>query len=218
MHPASPFRSTSTILLFLKAPRCGDVKTRLARHTDPERAVQIYRALAERQCTQLPENSRIEIHYTPHDAALEMHQWLGHRYEFYPQCEGALGLRLERSVAAAFARGAKSAVCIGGDCPMLDRAHFEQTAVALENGYDVVFGPSEDGGYYLIGLNAPQPRLFQGIPWSAHNTLSRSLSKATELGLRIKQLETLYDIDEITELQRAIDAGRLPPDLMHGFD
>lgn len=201
--------------MLLKAPRLGDVKTRLAHHTNPERALQIYRALVERQCTQLPGHSRIEIHYTPRDADLEMRQWLGHTHTFYPQCEGVLGLRLECSVAAAFERGAKTVICIGGDCPTLDQSHFKQAAAALDSDYDVVFGPSEDGGYYLIGLNAPQPKLFQGIPWSSGHTLSCSLSKASDLGLRIKQLETLYDIDEITELRRAIDAGRLPRAILH---
>jgi rSAM/selenodomain-associated transferase 1 len=174
----SPFSNPKTapaILLFLKAPRRGYVKTRLAHTTGPERALQAYRALVQRQWDQLPENGRIEVHYTPSDADFEMRQWLGNEHEFYPQAEGELGLRLEHSVEKAFGRGAKTVFCIGGDCPKLDRSHFEQAAAALKHDCDVVFGPSEDGGYYLIGLNAPQPELFQEIPWSSRNTLSTSL-------------------------------------------
>jgi glycosyltransferase A (GT-A) superfamily protein (DUF2064 family) len=78
----------------------------------------------------------------------------------------------------------------------------------------VVFGPSEDGGYYLIGLNAPHPQLFANIPWSTPNTLDASLQQAAKLGLRVKLLETLYDIDELPELKRAIQAGYLPADLL----
>jgi rSAM/selenodomain-associated transferase 1 len=186
----------------------------LAHTTGPERALKTYRALVERQWTQLPNHSRIEVHYTPKDADFEMRHWLGQAHGYYPQADGELGLRLEHSVEDAFNRGANVVFCIGGDCPKLDERHFDQAASALSEDYDVVFGPSEDGGYYLIGMNEPQPELFQDIPWSAHNTLSTSLEKAATLGLRVKLLETLYDIDEITELKRAIEDGRLPASLM----
>ncbi|MFQ3223785.1 MAG: rSAM/selenodomain-associated transferase 1 [Lentimonas sp.] len=202
------------ILIFLKAPRRGHVKTRLAHTTGPERALQTYRALVERQWTELPTHGRIEVHYTPSDADFEMRQWLGHEHDYYPQSEGELGVRLQHSVKSAFERGAKTVYCIGGDCPKLDQPHFEQAEAALSDNCDVVFGPCEDGGYYLIGLNAPHPELFNDIPWSSRNTLDSSLKKAADLGLRVKLLETLYDIDEITELQRAINDGRLPPAMM----
>ncbi len=215
MPQSSSPQNASTILLFLKAPRRGYVKTRLAHTTGPERALKAYRALVERQWQELPNHGRIEVHYTPNDADFEMRQWLGHEHEFYPQAEGELGVRLEHSVEKAFERGAQAVVCIGGDCPELDQPHFEQAIAALKDDCDVVFGPSEDGGYYLIGLNAAQPELFQDIPWSARNTLNTSLQKAANLGLRVKLLETLYDIDEITELQRAIDDGRLPSEIMN---
>lgn len=214
MPSSSNTQTASAILLFLKAPRKGHVKTRLAHTTGPERALQAYRALVERQWAELPKHGRIEVHYTPNDADFEMRQWLGHEHEFYAQAEGELGVRLEHSVEEAFERGAKVVFCIGGDCPKLDQSHFEQASAALANDCDVVFGPCEDGGYYLIGLNAPQPELFQEIPWSSRNTLSTSLEKAEALGLRVKLLETLYDIDEIAELQRAIDDGRLPSEIM----
>ena len=103
-------------------------------------------------------------------------------------------------------------MCIGGDCPKLDYVHLEQTATALESDYDVVFGPSEDGGYYLIGLNAPYPELFRGIPWSTTTTLDESLKQAARLELIVLQLETLYDVDGIAELDRALNEGLLKID------
>lgn len=199
-----------SILLYLKAPRRAYVKTRLAHTIGHERALATYRALVERQCRQLPENERIEIHFTPNDADFEMRQWLGHDYHYYPQAEGELGPRLAHSVEAAFDRGAGTVLCIGGDCPQLCQTHFEQASATLNEGYDVVFGPSEDGGYYLIGLKSPQPKLFEDIPWSTRSTLDSSLQRAAELGLRVKLLETLYDIDEVNELERAIATGLLP--------
>jgi rSAM/selenodomain-associated transferase 1 len=200
----------SSIILILKAPRIRRVKTRLAQTIGAERALTTYRMLVERQWRQLPTDQRIEVHYTPNDADAEMRQWLGHNHDYYPQADGDLGVRLTHCVEAAFGRGAEKVFCIGGDCPGLDQTHFEQASATLDENCDVVFGPSEDGGYYLIGLKSQQPALFQDIPWSTQNTLSASLKQAAKLGLRVKLLETLYDIDEATELNRAVEDGLLP--------
>ncbi len=210
----SQSRDKTSILLFLKAPRRGYVKTRLAHSIGPERALATYRALVEGQWLRLPKRERIEVHFTPSDAEFEMRQWLGHEHNFYPQSEGELGARLKLSVQGAFERGATTVFCIGGDCPELNQKHFEQASAALNIDCDVVFGPSEDGGYYLIGLNSPHPELFQDIPWSTRNTLDASLKQAAKLGLQVKLLETLYDIDEIAEMHRAIDDGHLPAEIM----
>ena len=195
------------ILRFLKAPRMGCVKTRLARDVGAQSALQIYRKLVERQLSEIPSEYHTEIHYTPGEALEEMRNWLGNKYEFYPQCEGELGMRLEYAIANAFKRGAKQVICVGGDCPNLDWSYFKQTISALRSDYDVVFGPSEDGGYYLVGLNAPHIQLFQNIPWSTASTLEESLSQSSALNLRTKLLDTLYDIDEVSDLTRAVNEG-----------
>ena len=207
MPASAKERIQSTVLVFLKAPRIGNVKTRLARSIGMESALKVYRSLVERQLQELSPKDPVEIHYTPEDARAEMHAWLGDRYDFYPQCEGGLGIRLERAVANAFERGARSVICIGGDCPGLNLTHLEQAIDALQDDYDVVFGPSEDGGYYLIGLRAPHVELFQDIPWSTKTTLEASLKKTSLLGLHVKSLEMLYDIDEIDDLHRATSQG-----------
>ena len=210
----TPTRKDTAVLLLLKAPRSGDVKTRLAHSIGNEAALRAYRALVERQCSRLPERERTEVHFTPIDAEVEMQQWLGTDLALYPQAEGTLGVRLMRAIEGAFARGAHNVLCIGGDCPQLQQSHFEQAAAALNTDCDVVFGPSEDGGYYLIGLSAPHPQLFENIPWSTQNTLDASLQQAAKLGLRVKRLETLYDIDELAELERAIQTGCLPAEIL----
>jgi len=197
----------SAILLFLKAPRRGHVKTRLAHHVGSERALKVYRALVARQWSALPHAAQVEVHYTPHDATFEMQQWLGDEHEYYPQSEGELGARLGHSIKCAFERGAKSVCCIGGDCPQLEVQHFDEAEQLLDAGHDVVFGPSEDGGYYLIALRAPLMELFRDIPWSTRNTLKASLDRATGLKLKVGMLEALYDIDEVTELERALADG-----------
>lgn len=195
-----------TILLFLKAPRHGQVKTRLAQSIGAKRALSTYRTLVERQWQALPKNAEREVHYTPHNAESEMKQWLGAEVPHHPQSDGNLGKRLTDSIESAFDRGAQTVLCIGGDCPQLEALHFQQAAEMLNSNADVVFGPSEDGGYYLIGLKSPLPQLFQNIPWSTRSTLEASLAQAKTLGLNVGLLETLYDIDEASELDRAVQS------------
>lgn len=197
--------------LFLKAPHPGSVKTRLAQSTGDAPAAALYRQLVEAQLQRLPADTRAEIHYHPAEAGAEMLDWLGAQYSYHPQVAGSLGQKLESAVAAAFASGARAVLCLGGDCPALGAAEILQAQRALEHGADVVFGPTEDGGYYLIGLRQPQPELFRDIPWSASNTLEASRQKATALGLRVELLPMLYDVDELSDLERARREGRLPP-------
>lgn len=197
------------ILIFLKAPIAGFVKTRLAERIGEEQALVAYMTLVERQFAVLPELNTTEIYYTPVDAESELSTWLGDTANYYPQIEGDLGTRLRTAVACAFERGATSVICIGGDCPKLNRSHFEQASNLLGQGNDLVVGPSEDGGYYLIGMKQPNPGIFEGVPWSSQDTLKTTLSKAKSLGLRTSLLETLYDVDQASELDRAIDEGHI---------
>lgn len=195
------------ILLFLKAPRKGFVKTRLAQQTGPDRALATYKALVERQISALKDEGRTEIHYTPADALPEFTPWLGKSIICYPQCEGDLGSRLRNAVADAFKRGARTVICIGGDCPNLNHSHIQEASDLLSQNNDLVIGPSEDGGYYLIGMNRLQPEIFEDIPWSQPDTLKATIKKAEDLDLRTSLLETLYDVDEASELNRALEDG-----------
>jgi glycosyltransferase A (GT-A) superfamily protein (DUF2064 family) len=98
-------------------------------------------------------------------------------------------------------------ICIGGDCPGLSCSHFEQTANLLRQGHQLVVGPSEDGGYYLIGMNQLYAEIFEDIPWSSASTLNATLKKADSLNLKVARLETLYDVDQATEFERALNEG-----------
>lgn len=193
----------NSILIFLKAPTAGKVKTRLAQAIGDAEAVEVYRALVERQLQSIPSNCTVEVHYSPPEALEQVQSWLGKKYDYYPQCSGSLTERLTDACIAAFKRGYSRVFCIGGDCPQLDLAHFEQAIAELKTVNDVVFGPTEDGGYYLVGMSAPHVKLFEDIPWSSENTLKASLTQAKRLDLKVHQLDTLYDVDTIHELERA---------------
>lgn len=184
-----------TILVFLKAPRPGFVKTRLAAELGAQRATEIYRALAETQLRRIPTAWRTEIHFAPADAAEEMRAWLGSPHVFRAQSGGDLGARLAAGFAAAFTESAAPVIAIGGDCPELDAACLERAADALRRA-DLVLGPANDGGYYLIGLNRPTPQLFEQIEWSSPRVLTQTLARAAQSELRCELLETKTDIDD----------------------
>ena len=197
------------ILLFLKAPRAGFVKTRLAKQIGNEQALTAYKSLVERQLSVLPRAKTTEIHYTPNDSKAELSSWLNGNVSYFPQVESDLGTRLRTAVADTFKRGANSVICIGGDCPKLKSLHIDQASNLLRQGDDLVVGPSEDGGYYLIGMKQPNPGIFEEIPWSCEVTLKATLAKAENLGLQTSLLETLYDVDQASELNRAINEGHI---------
>lgn len=202
----------STLIIYLKAPIEGFVKTRLARNIGHREALKTYRKLVKNQLSKLPRNQHTQVHFTPEDELTTIKTWLGDAYKYEAQATGDLGQRLTRSIASAFQQGCQSCICIGSDCPALDMKHIHEAEAALNNGADVVFGPCQDGGYYLIGLKAPAPQLFEDIPWSTQDTLAVSLQRAKTLRLKIHLLETLYDVDDLQNLKQAIYDGHLPKD------
>lgn len=184
------------IQLFLKAPAPGTVKTRLGKTLGDEKACEIYKQLVAHQLKNLPAEAGLEIHFAPAKAGTAMQDWLGKDLTYLPQCEGNLGDRLRHAVFSAFERGESQVFCIGSDCPALEASHFQKAENFLSSGADVVFGPTFDGGYYLIGMTAAHACLFEGIPWSTEETLQTSLKHAQAAGLKTTCLETLSDVDE----------------------
>ncbi len=197
------------VVVMLKAPRVGAVKTRLGAQIGLEAATAIYRVLVEHQLKSIPRGWRTEIHFSPADAGAEMQTWLGAAPAYFPQCEGDLGCRLTGAVAGAFERGARSVIVVGGDCPALDEACLRQAGMKLQT-VDAVIGPALDGGYYLIALRRTAPRLFEEIPWSTENVLATSLARVEEAGLRHALLETKEDVDDLASLHRIVDSDACP--------
>lgn len=213
MDPRSD-KPPPTVLLFLKAPAPGAVKTRLANRIGISAATGVYRFLVESQIRRIPPGWNLEVHFTPESARREMEEWLGECAGFYPQVEGDLGARLEAATRAAFQRSATRVFCIGADCPFLNPPLFREALDILEGAHDLVFGPADDGGYYLLGLKHPAPFLFSNIPWSSPNTLEASLAAARNAGLTTERLPRFFDIDTREDLNRAIELGTLPPELL----
>lgn len=190
-----------TVLVFLKAPRSGYVKTRLATTLGSAAANDVYRELTERQMAEIPALWRLEVHYAPRGARPEMITWLGKRPRYRLQRGEGLGPRLTSAFGAAFAAGANRVLAIGADCPDLDTASLHHASQALDTT-DVVLGPAKDGGYYLIGLRRHLPGLFAEIPWSSAAVLRTTLRRARALGVSVHLLEEKEDIDDAAALRR----------------
>jgi rSAM/selenodomain-associated transferase 1 len=190
-----------TLVVLLKAPRVGTVKTRLAAALGAEQATRVYRRLVERQMAAVPSDWPLEVHFAPAEAEPEMRAWLGPRPRLCPQVDGDLGARLRAAVDSAFVRGAASVLVIGGDCPELDEAALRAAAKVLRS-HAVVIGPARDGGYYLIGLTRSLPGLFSGIPWSTEHVFEETLQRCAELRLVPRTLPPRDDIDTLADLRR----------------
>lgn len=203
---------TTLVMVFLKAPRPGTVKTRLGRDIGHPRATAMYRALAEQQLDRIPAEFRTEIHYAPRGARMEMRQWLGRRHLFRAQNGRDLGERMSRAFVQGFLRGFERIIAIGSDCPELDRDCLRRADAELRRA-DVVLGPATDGGYYLIGLRRPQPALFKDIAWSTETVLAETLVRIRGNELTHRLLEEKEDIDDLAGWQRhqAKNSARLAP-------
>jgi rSAM/selenodomain-associated transferase 1 len=183
------------LIVFLKAPRVGQVKTRLAATIGDQAACDAYRLLANRLFAAVAGLPEVELRFSPDDATAEVQPWLRAGWTSVPQGEGDLGTRMSRAFNDAFARGAAQVVIVGSDCPDMSEsdvvAAWDQLAEV-----DAIIGPATDGGYWLIGLRAPHPRLFEEIPWSTSEVTATTLRRSAEAGLRVRLLRELSDIDD----------------------
>jgi hypothetical protein len=111
-----------------------------------------------------------------------------------------LGERMTRALAAGL-RGADIAMVIGSDCPSVDADYIEQARSALAQS-DVVFGPSDDGGYVLIAARRTRPEMLQGVAWGSEQALDQSMAAVRNAGLRVATLGPRWDVDEPADWHR----------------
>jgi len=183
--------------IFVKAPIPGRVKTRLAEDIGPSGAADVYWRLGRQVVGATAGGGyRTTVWFTPPDEAPFVREWLDGvgQVALRPQVGANLGDRLAHAFASEFAEGARRAVIVGSDCPGVGRGVVAEAFTALA-GHDVVLGPALDGGYYLIGLAAPQPALFRGIPWSTAAVAVQTRTRARALGLSCHVLRPLRDVD-----------------------
>ena len=213
-------------ILFARRPVPGRVKSRLFPDLTPQQACRLHiastldtAALLDRALPQAAKWIFWSEAPAPEPAseAIELPASLRAR----TQAQGDLGGRMADALRAAFASGARRAVIFGSDSPTLPARIVLQSFAAL-NHCDVVLGPSEDGGYYLIGVRKFDPRLFEAVCWSTSQAFEQTRSNAARLGWAVCILESWYDLDKWKDVERlrseARRGGPLPSHLAAFFE
>lgn len=186
------------LILFVKHPEEGKVKTRLAKTVGAPLAVRIYEGLLERTRSQIVSLSvDIQVHYGEQPVAGDA--WEAEGYARFAQQGSDLGARMRHAFRQAFAQGYSKVIIIGSDCYQLTRAHLEEAFQALDQ-MSAVLGPSTDGGYYLLGMNKLLPAVFENKSWSTESVAEDTRSDFRKEGFGWKELEPLTDIDTENDL------------------
>jgi len=186
---------TPVLLVFLKYPEPGKVKTRLAKELSPQVAAQLYRewvGIVLRN-VQPVRGSTCVVGYVDGAPTDRFSEWDSYVDEWREQPSGDLGTRLDQGFAWGHRRG-RPVAAVGTDCLDLTAGHVESALTRLFE-HDVVFGPTTDGGYYLVGTRTHVPGFFDGVRWSSSHTLADHLGRCRVLGLNACQMDELADID-----------------------
>lgn len=192
----------SCVLVFVKYPERGQVKSRLAAEFDENATTELYRCFVEDLLLMLMEKKiSISICYTPADALNKFRKWLGTKHRYVPQHGNNLGMRMKNGCLAAFTRGYENVVLIGSDSPDLPGS-FIDTAFQNLKENDVVIGPCPDGGYYLIGFSQHSffPSVFRDIKWGTEDVFSCTLKKLQSRKLKVYVMPLWNDIDTFDDL------------------
>ncbi len=197
---------SARLVVFAREPLAGRVKTRLARGTGAEAAAAVYSALLEHTV----DTARAAgIEATLSLAAAPTARWAAELdLPFEVQSGGDIGGRMAESFDRRFSTGSDRVVIIGSDNARLQPDHIRSAFAALED-LPVVFGPAEDGGYWLVGQRLPGADLFTGVPWSSPDTLETTRERLRNLEISWHELETLPDVDTAEDLRRAISDPRV---------
>lgn len=189
------------LLIFIKNPELGKVKTRLAKSIGDEKALQVYRELLKKTISVAEKTeARRQVWYS---SFIDYEDEIDTQFfEKYLQSGSNLGERMKNSFRQVFEEGIGKAVIIGSDCPELNEWMIKNAFDGL-NENDMVIGPSEDGGYYLLGMNRFFKTLFEDIEWSTESVLESTIQKAKINGLKVFQLPILNDIDNIEDLKKS---------------
>ncbi len=186
------------LIIFTKNPEAGKVKTRLAATLGNEAALSVYVQLLSHTASitnYLPADKF--VFYSSH--ILQEDVWNNKHFFKQVQAGSDLGEKMKNAFAATFQKGYNKIVVIGTDCPDLN-AGIIMNAFTYLNSHEVVIGPAEDGGYYLLGMKHLYSELFEDINWSTNTVLSETQMKCTALQLNYCLLPVLKDIDEEKDL------------------
>ena len=191
------------IVIIAKAPRAGKVKTRLCPPLNLSQAAVLYTAFLLDTVELALKVSGVKVMVscpTPEDAdELKniLPQAVGYIIQDNPGLTGALTEGFVKGLAAGFSK----VLCISSDNPTLPGEYLAQGVQSLETS-DLALGPTDDGGYYLIGAKKVYPFLFNNMVWSTTTVMSETVKRAEEAALQVNVLPCWYDLDTGAELER----------------
>ena len=216
--------SLDSILVLTKFPRPGRVKTRLIGALTPQQAAEVHRAClldTLALAASVPECERVLLVASSPASArrLAQHLRIGRGWRIAVQGRGDLGQRLARAFRAAFRSGAKKVVVVGTDTPWMNSRRIQQ-ALRLLSDVDVVLGPTEDGGYYLVALRREVPQMFRRILWGTARVLQRTVATLRRARIPFRLLARDFDLDTPAALRRAarlLRRGQRTRSALHGW-
>jgi uncharacterized protein len=224
MEPVARMSSLPpAVAVMTKVPGMTVVKSRLHESLGAERATELYRCFLFDRLDAVATLRDISgaVAFTPREAEALMRTLTPPALRLVPQRGADLGERLSNILTELLDRGHAGAIAVDSDSPTLPMAYVVEAATVLSGGKcDVVLGPCEDGGYYLVGLRFPQPALFEGIPWSTNAVFAMTLDKARARGLSVHVLPQWFDVDTEADLRRLhadMTAGTHNPERTYAF-
>lgn len=188
----------TALIIFVRNPVLGKVKTRLAASIGMDAALRIYQKLLSHTfCITDPLPVHKFIFYT--GGLIENDMWSRDGFYKFKQTEGDLGNRMQQAFENVFTIGYERVVIIGSDC-------YDLTSVIINNAFDIlnqndlVLGPAHDGGYYLLGMKSSHPPLFQNKPWSTSFLFQETVRAIEALQLSYGLLPLLNDMDDVKDV------------------
>ncbi len=204
------------LVIMARYPAVGKVKTRLARTIGAQRACDLYQAFL-RDLGHRFSGGRRELIWAFHPPESDFAARIGATARCLPQAGNGLAQRMHNCFRRLCAEGYEKVILIGADAPHVHDEWLDQAERALDSA-DVVLGPSDDGGYYLIAMRQPHD-VFTGIAMSTARVLAETVAKAEAAALKIALLTQTFDVDEAEDLARLrrllADGSRPHPRLPH---
>jgi hypothetical protein len=205
------------IAIVCKTPAAGTSKTRLSPPLRPEECAAISSCFIRdlsRTIQTLAGQGDVAGYavYTPLGSETTLRRLLPDSFNLMVQGVGNLGARLVKATADLLDAGHDGAILVNSDSPTLPAEILREAASAIRQGDNVVLSPAFDGGYTLIGLSRPYPRLFEDIPWGTNEVYRLTLQRAHDIGLPVVNVSGWYDVDDAESLRMLEDefAGKRP--------
>lgn len=191
----------TAVIIFVRHPELGRVKTRLAKTIGDEKALRVYEQLLQHTLDiTLPLAAAKFVFYA--DEIQKHDIWKTFGFWKCKQKGGDLGERMQHAFSSIFKLGFKKVAIIGSDCFQLTSDLMLDAFNALTIS-DIVLGPAVDGGYYLLGMKTVHQEFFKNKIWSTDTVALQTIEDAKRLNLKLELLKTLYDVDGFEDLAKS---------------